>query len=169
VRFPVDNDSVFLTGRVDRVDRHPEEGWLLLDYKTSEVARSPDQTHRKGRGPLRDWVDLQLPLYRHVAPRLVGSDGEPLGVGASLHLAYYNLPRKLETVGIAQADWTAEELEEADERAREVLRPLLRGEQVTFDAARLTRARVSDDLGPLLGVGILAPPEEDEEEEASDG
>jgi len=197
VPFPVDTDSVFLTGRVDRVDRHPEEGWLLLDYKTSEVGRSPDQTHRKGRGPLREWVDLQLPLYRHVAPRLVGAGGEPLealgalregsgrasgapgasggeapGAGAPLHLAYYNLPRKLETVGILRADWTAEELAEADEQAREVLRPLLRGEWVTFDPARLARARVSDDMGPLLGVGILAPPSEDGEEgeeEMSDG
>lgn len=190
VPFPVDTDSVFLTGRVDRVDRHPEEGWLLLDYKTSEVARNPDQTHRRGRGPSREWVDLQLPLYRHVVPRLVGPDGEILeslgalrgtptgggltlgrgaGAGVPFHLAYYNLPRKLETVGIALAEWTVEELEEADERAREVLRPLLRGERVAFDPSRLGRARVSDDLGPLLGVGILAPPAEDGDEEASDG
>jgi hypothetical protein len=103
------------------------------------------------------------------APGASGASGEPPRAGAPLHLAYYNLPRKLDTVGIVQADWTAEELEEADERAREALRPLLRGERVTFDPARLARARVSDDMGPLLGVGILAPPDEDGEEEASDG
>jgi len=131
---------------------------------------------------------IRLPLYRHVATCLVGPGGEPLeglgalreaagvsgsgeahGSDAPFHLAYYNLPRKLETVGIVRADWTAEELEEADERAREVLRPLLRGELVTFDPARLARTRVSDDMAPLLGVGILAPPDGDGEEEASDG
>ncbi len=160
VPFPVDAGEVRLTGRVDRVDRHPEEGWLILDYKTSERARTPDQTHRRGRGRDRAWVDLQLPLYRRVAPALVGRDGSPLAetpsAGDPLRLGYYNLPRTLESVGIALAEWSPEELEEADERAREALRPLLRGEPVAFDPGRL--ARISDDLAPLLGVGILAPP-----------
>lgn len=160
VPFEVDpgRESVFLTGRVDRVDRHPELGWRLLDYKTSESAASPDARHRRGRGDGRAWVDLQLPLYRHLAPRLEDAAGEPLPERPSpsepVGLGYVNLPRDLAQVGHAAAEWSTEELAHADETARAALRPLLSGASVRFGAGEI-RVHRDSALAPMLGVGIL--------------
>jgi len=59
-----DGPSQRITGRIDRIDRHDEHGWMLLDFKTSDSNKSPDAAHRKGDGT---WIDLQLPLYRWAA------------------------------------------------------------------------------------------------------
>ena len=49
-----------VTGRIDRIDHHPDLGWRLIDFKSSDSGTTPDKAHRsKDR-----WIDLQLPLYR---------------------------------------------------------------------------------------------------------
>ena len=59
-----------VTGRIDRIDHHPELGWRLIDFKSSDSGKTPDQAHRKGDR----WIDLQLPLYRGLhADQLPGS------------------------------------------------------------------------------------------------
>lgn len=79
-----DLDGLRVSGRIDRVDRHPDGSLCVLDYKTSEKAEPPAATHlgapREG-DPLeaavvpaalartrrdRRWADLQLPLYREM-------------------------------------------------------------------------------------------------------
>ena len=52
--------GIRLTGRIDRVDEHPELGFAALDYKTSAEPEAPEAAHRNSRGR---WLDLQLPLY----------------------------------------------------------------------------------------------------------
>ncbi|NJL32204.1 MAG: hypothetical protein HC898_11620, partial [Phycisphaerales bacterium] len=43
-----DGELFTLTGRIDRMDHHPELGrYRLLDYKTGDSAQKPQQTHRK--------------------------------------------------------------------------------------------------------------------------
>jgi len=74
-----------LTGTMDRVEVHEEQGLRVLDYKTFNMAKTPEDTHfgmpreeddlpeasvtRTGkRGPVeKSWIDLQLPLYRRLA------------------------------------------------------------------------------------------------------
>jgi len=74
-----------LTGTMDRVEVHEEHGLRVLDYKTFNMAKTPEDTHfgppraeddlpeasvnRPGkRGPVeKSWIDLQLPLYRRLA------------------------------------------------------------------------------------------------------
>lgn len=74
-----------LTGTMDRVEVHEEQGLRVLDYKTFNVAKTPEDTHfgasrtdddlpeasviRAGkRGPVeKSWIDLQLPLYHRLA------------------------------------------------------------------------------------------------------
>ena len=51
----VDGEPFTLTGRIDRIDHHPDHGYRLLDYKTSEGGDDPHRTHRRGER----WVDLQ--------------------------------------------------------------------------------------------------------------
>ena len=99
-------------GTIDRVDRHLETGAvLLLDYKTGDSARTPEENHCVLVDGRREWTDLQLPLYA-----LLAREG---GIGPeTLHLAYVNLPKQLGKTGVSIAGWTAAEIEEAHDRAR---------------------------------------------------
>lgn len=115
----LDDEPVTLAGRIDRIDYHPGERTLsILDYKTSDTAKSPDQVHRY-RG---EWVDLQLPLYRHLYES-IGPAVAAIPISA-VQLGYINLPKDPTAIGERMAGWTREELEEADEQARNVIRAL---------------------------------------------
>ena len=108
--FPVDSQPFTLIGRVDRVDVHADGQIRVIDYKTSDTARTPQQAHRH-----RDeWIDLQLPLYRELI--------RPLELHEVPQLAYWNLPRCPEDAGVETAPWTLEEVEEAVEHARDLVR-----------------------------------------------
>jgi ATP-dependent helicase/nuclease subunit B len=171
VPFEVDGEAFRLTGRIDRVDHRPATGeWLVLDYKTGDRVDTPEKAHRKGTlsGGAAEWKDLQLPLYRHlVEPALAGDLGgvSPDGTAGTrqIRMGYFALPRDPSKGGLLLADWSAEELEEADEVAREVIREF-RMNHFAFRSGT-TRARRGSPLGPLVGEGVLAAPDEDEEEE----
>ncbi|MEM8739427.1 MAG: PD-(D/E)XK nuclease family protein [Planctomycetota bacterium] len=88
----VDGQAFTVTGRIDRVDEHPELGVRLLDYKTSDAGDDPGRTHVRGGR----WVDLQLPLYRTlVGPRELGRAA----------VGYFNLPKSPDHAGVRLADW----------------------------------------------------------------
>ena len=60
----VDGREMGLRGRIDRIDFHAaKDQWVIFDYKTSDAAKTPEQVHLDAG----QWVDLQLPLYRHLA------------------------------------------------------------------------------------------------------
>lgn len=110
--------AVTIHGRVDRIDRHPEQGYLVLDYKTGETARQPEAVHRSGRGGEKAWVDLQLPLYRRL---LAG-----VGIGEErVRLGYLCLPRDLGLTNLYEAEWTETDLETAEQTARAILQKIL--------------------------------------------
>ncbi|MGQ9575030.1 MAG: PD-(D/E)XK nuclease family protein [Thermoguttaceae bacterium] len=109
--FQVDGRKMILRGRIDRIDFNRQTGqWAIFDYKTSERPQDPETAHRKGGR----WIDLQLPLYRHL--------GRGLGLPDSPALGYILLPRDPVQVGQALANWTEEDLESADRAAEEVIR-----------------------------------------------
>ncbi|MCJ7627510.1 MAG: PD-(D/E)XK nuclease family protein, partial [Longimicrobiales bacterium] len=63
IPFDVDGVPVFLSGRIDRIDRNRTTGaWTVFDFKTGEGGADPAST----RGRDGAWKDLQLPLYRHL-------------------------------------------------------------------------------------------------------
>lgn len=108
--FKTERNEIRLVGRIDRIDRNEANGrYAILDYKTSEIGTPPDRTHRK-RG---EWVDLQLPLYRHFV--------EPLGSVEPVELGYVVLPNETSKVDFITADWTNEELLDADKVASRVV------------------------------------------------
>ncbi len=88
----VDGLPFQLTGRIDRIDQHPEKGLRILDYKTGDAGKDPDETHRAGSA----WMDLQLPLYRLLA--------RSAGLSGPIQLGYVRLPKKLGDVGLAAAE-----------------------------------------------------------------
>jgi hypothetical protein len=155
----VDGRPTVLSGKVDRIDENEETGvWCILDYKTGERALAPDAVHRRGSGRARRWVDLQLPLYRHLAPALLDDGGVPIlppgaiGAGA-LRVGYVCLPRDPRTTGERWAEWSDAELDDAIETAREVVRAL-RANRFEHDPESST-IRVGDPLAPVMGGGIL--------------
>jgi len=162
VPLDVDGTPVGITARIDRVERHEASGrWAVFDYKTGDKARDPAKTH--GPKDEEGWLDLQLPLYAWLLPRIPGVDGRPLAPDArrSVQMGYVVLPRDLDATGERMAQWSAGELDDALETAREVIRRL-RSDPVTFDEDRVSRW-ADPRMEALLGLGQLAARLPDEE------
>ncbi|QDU29984.1 ATP-dependent helicase/deoxyribonuclease subunit B [Anatilimnocola aggregata] len=120
VKWQVDDLPITLAGRIDRIDYHPGQRTLsVLDYKTSDTAKGPDQVHRRAG----EWVDLQLPLYRHLY-KSIGLDANFDIRSEGVQLGYVNLPKDPASVGDRIAEWSPGELADADEQARHVIRAL---------------------------------------------
>ena len=119
VDFDVDAQPIRLEGRIDRIDFHDASRRLsILDYKTADAGYRPRNTHIRAG----EWIDLQLPLYRHLihAAKLPG-----LRIAdCQLDLGYILLPKDVRSVGLEMADWTGSELSAADEAARVVVRQI---------------------------------------------
>ncbi len=145
--FKVDAATlVKLQGRIDRIDYHAQSRTLaILDYKTGDSASKPHQTHRHGG----DWIDLQLPLYRHLVQD-AGLVSEGLAKidhsGCRLELGYILLPKDVQQIGLALAEWTPGELGEADEVARHVIRQIRAG---VFEPLTLPPPAFSEDFAVI--------------------
>jgi len=113
----VDGEPLELRGRIDRIDRHLETGQrAILDYKSSDTASTPAAVHIQKH----EWIDLQLPLYRHLA--------RVLGIEGPVQLGYVLLPKDIDAIAFRLAEWTDDQLREADEMAFEVVRRIRREE-----------------------------------------
>ena len=143
-RLPLGNGtSVILRGRIDRID-HKEGTWAILDYKTGDKAKSPQETHLKAG----KWIDLQLPLYVHLA--------RSLGIEGPLQLGYILLPKEIDKVGDSMAAWDAGDVGEADEKALEVAADIVAGRVLAPLASRFGhRDRFCRDLP---GTRVSAAP-----------
>ena len=162
VPFDVDGEPILLRGRIDRIDHNPETGdWAVLDYKTGNTVDPPEKTHRKGRTGQKEWIDLQLPLYRRLLEGLVDAEGRPVvdydpaGDG-SVELGYISLPKDPAESAFLLAPWTDAELAEAEEVAREQIRTLRRRTFVFDPDVTKPSWFGSDALEPLLTQGWQA-------------
>jgi hypothetical protein len=166
--FLVDGFPIRLRGKIDRIDLNERTGeWRLLDYKTGERGDTPEKMHRKGRGQVKEWVDLQLPLYRYLAPALRRRDGTrlwPEGSAEKIEVGYLLLPRDPSEIRVEIAPWTDAEVAGAIECAREVVRTLRSG-VFSFDP-RQSSIRQDDPLAPVVGGGVLLLDESEEDEES---
>jgi len=118
-------DPMPLRGRIDRIDRHPQHGLLVIDYKTSTNGADPRRVHLPGRSidglEPEQWRDLQLPLYRHL---LAATLDRPLAI----RTAYVQLPRSVEATGLVEFEITEEAHEVAIGVARRIVRSIRAGE-----------------------------------------
>lgn len=130
VPFVVDEAAVFLRGRIDRIDINDQGDVRILDYKTGDAAAGPDKTHRTRDG----WVDLQLPLYRHMVPCL--------GLTARAQLGYIVLPKDGLKIDLCLAKWSDDDLHSADETARDIVRKIRK--QVFWPPAKLPSSQFDD-------------------------
>lgn len=142
VRLAVDGAEFLLVGRMDRVDLHGPTGRFgVFDYKTSDQGDGPQKTHRQRDG---SWIDLQLPLYRHLA--------KALDIPGAVDLGYVLLPKDVTKVGFVMADWSDQELAEADAVAWEVVRRIRRRE---FDPAPDFATGRYDDYARICLASVL--------------
>jgi ATP-dependent helicase/nuclease subunit B len=140
----VDGQPMWLTGRIDRIDVNEHTGRRqILDYKTSDSGLKPEKTHRR-RGV---WIDLQLPLYRHLA--------RTLGIDAAVELGYVLLPKSSADVGLALAEWTVGELDDADQVAFDVVRRIRREE---FWPPTEPPPQFSEEYGFVCMDGVFGRP-----------
>lgn len=119
VPLQIDGQPFTMTGQIDRIDYHAELGYRLIDYKTSDTAKPPENTHRGRVAGVAQWVDLQLPLYLDLS--------RSLGVNGAVELGYINLPKKPEETAYVAALWGEEELAQARAQRDAVVRSLRAG------------------------------------------
>ncbi|MCI0629789.1 MAG: PD-(D/E)XK nuclease family protein [Phycisphaerales bacterium] len=118
-----DQPPMPLHARIDRIDQHEHTGaWRIIDYKTGDGAESPHKTHH-GRETFPpddalEWIDLQLPLYHYLATR---SEHKIVG---EIELAYFCLPKQANGAALKPGQWTARHIENAIDRARQVVRSI---------------------------------------------
>jgi len=166
VPFVVDGEPIRLRGRIDRIDYNAERRmWAVLDYKTGDVPKTPEETHcGAARDGVVPWLDLQLPMYRHILPHVHvdGSDASfAPAPGEEVLLGYVLLCAEPDAVALAIAPWSEHELAAAHEAACAAVRVLRRG---VYEYERSTNPWLDDDVKSLLGFGRLVAAEDDEEE-----
>jgi ATP-dependent helicase/nuclease subunit B len=137
----VDGEPMQLTGRIDRIDFNEATGKRqILDYKTGDAGDEPKKTHRR-----RDtWIDLQLPLYRHLV--------RALEISGPVELAYIRLPKRIDLSVLAKANWSEAELESADEMAYKIVRQVR--EQKFWPPVK-PAPRYSEDLASICMDGVF--------------
>ncbi len=141
-----------VTGRIDRIDRHDEHGWMVIDFKSSDRGDYPNKTHYlKGQDR---WIDLQLPLYRWAALTMLPGEPEI----ASIASAYFLAPADPGRVGIARADKIDGKYEEAMDTAVEVVRSIRAG---WFEDAGLQPPYGGDPISLFMRTHALGDSGED--------
>ena len=115
--------TLIIHGRPDRMDQNEKSGrWRIVDIKTSSSAQAPDRAHCGADGR---WKDLQMPLYRELAPKVLGNKGKDWNPGLC-DLVYFQLPKDGEKAGISQA-MSEGVITGAMEKAKEVAGCILDG------------------------------------------
>ncbi len=118
-RIQIGDQSMLLKGRIDRIDRNDRtDEWAIFDYKSGDGDETPEKVHRKGRKKEKEWIDLQLPLYRMLV--------RDLGIVNQVRVGFIRLSRSMSALRPLFADWTAEEFAEAEEKARWVVDNILK-------------------------------------------
>ncbi len=111
VELKVDDEPMQLTGRIDRVDVNMNTGErVVFDYKTSDSSKRPEDAHQK-RG---EWIDLQLPLYRHLV--------SAVEIDGPIQLGYITLSKDTSRIDFLLAKWNEQDLATADQLAEDIIR-----------------------------------------------
>ena len=104
-----------LSGRIDRIDRHPvKREVVVIDYKTGKT--DPSDAYHKAKA---EWKDFQLPLYHYILGKCYATSGE------TIRLAYLPIPADPGELTLQWVDWSPEVIQSGIDRAEEVIREIL--------------------------------------------
>lgn len=145
VDFEFDKDRhVKIRGMIDRIDFHePSNVWQILDYKTGDKGDPPHKTHlEKG-----EWVDLQLPLYQHIA--------KTFEVDGNVQLGYILIPKDLKEVGESIAPWQPSEIEEAINVAKKCAKNIV--ELKFWEPTHPAPPYIGQEFAPICQDNVFEP------------
>jgi hypothetical protein len=115
----VDGAPFTVYGRIDRIERNLATGeYAILDYKTGDTLTSPVRAHLSSDAAGSGWVDLQLPLYRRIAP---------LPDDATVRLGFLWIGPDLGAESLHEANWGPDDIRSAYECADGVVRAVRAG------------------------------------------
>jgi len=108
--------GTFLSGRIDRIDRHPTKREIVVvDYKTGKA--DPNAAYHKTKG---EWFDFQLPLYHYI----LRQSGYAM-LEETIRLCYLSIPADTQELAPNWAEWSSEVIQSGIERAEEIIREIL--------------------------------------------
>lgn len=140
----VDEMLMPIRGRIDRIDRHADGRWAIIDYKTH--GHAPRKKHLFYDGEQVSWTDLQLPLYQLLIPFVIGTAIDV----STVSLSYFNIGDNLEQTKINDADFTHEEYASAREIIHDCVRRIRRGDFAPLNDVQF------DDYAMILQTGAVA-------------
>lgn len=147
---------VIVHGTIDRIDRHPQLGLRLVDYKVSDskTPSPPEETHRtKDDQGQTLWQDFQLPMYDRMVREALHADALPGAIGLSpetpIQTGYITVARNPDEVDWHAADWDALDLSEADRQRDEIIHAIFTGPEAFWPPAAPTG--LDDGFNALCG------------------
>lgn len=140
----VDKQLMSIRGRIDRIDRHDDGRWAIIDYKTH--GHPPRTKHLYREHDVIHWTDLQLPLYQLLIPYVIE---EPVKTEL-VSLSYFNIGDNLQQTKINDADFTPEEYKSALETIEDCVRRIRKGDFAYADDVTF------DDYSMILQTGAIA-------------
>lgn len=112
----VDGKPFVIRGKIDRVDQHEHTGRVAIwDYKTSDLGKKAKEAHYRNR----QWIDLQLPLYRHLVKEVAAVSDADL---SELTVGYVLISKNLDEIRFDPAGWDNSMLDDADKTAFDCIR-----------------------------------------------
>ncbi len=147
-------DPIDVRGKVDRVDYHEDLGWRILDFKSSDLGKTPDRAHWMPRS--QKWIDLQLPLYQHLLQETLQAQHD-----APVSTGYFLAPADVSKTGIVMSSEIRDHHDLAIAKAQEVVKNIRAG---VFEPS--SKTPVADDPLSLIyrvqSVGTGAEEEDDQ-------
>lgn len=146
-------EPVRISGKIDRIDRHEQTGERrLIDYKTSETRKTPFEVHHgKKTVDEEQWLDLQLPLYRHLAAQH--------GYNGGVEVGYIVLPKNVSHIEYLPGHWTDEQFEIAIDKARDVVMDI---REARFEMNRNVNAS-HDEFANICRANVLGDDDDGDE------
>ncbi len=121
--FDLDGHPFEIRGQIDRIDINFQTKVIgLYDYKTG--TKKPREAHLK----YNEWINLQLPLYRHLLNQFDDLPLDPHDPETRVETGYILINQDTNSVGLYEAGWSQSELLSADAKAFEIMRTVRRND-----------------------------------------
>ena len=143
---PVKMAGMILSGRIDRIDRHPEKREVVVfDYKTGTA--TPDGAYHQKNG---EWFDFQLPLYYYILRQSGYATSEE-----TIRLGYLSIPADTQELDPKWAPWNPEEIQSGIVRAEQLIHEILNTDWKTVEPSELPHKEQQwDDFAAICMCGL---------------